>query len=833
MPSSHRLATTAVATAALAVALAVAARPAAAQDQEIQEGDTAFEDNDLTKAAKKYDAAIRKAPSLVPAGVYGKRAAIFILQKPPRYDEGLAFIARAERQHPGAPEILEQKALVLWQLGRRKEAIAIADDVAKQRPSAFSVQRILGEYYYAKEPKRAMSAYEKYLASRPQELAKGDALPRLRLGISYLKVERYDAAEREFELVSKQFRKNSVAQVNADNGLCAAYAATRKWDRAITVCERIIENPRSIDRAGSAWYNLGRSYLENNQARKARQAGLEFVRVQRGNAKGYILVGDAYFLERQWEEALRYYQEAEKRAAGDPELALKMGKTYRRMDRPSDAITKLEAAAASDPSHLVLAIELGNAYLELGAKDPQQKADGKALTAVDRLLKDHPKDDDLLYVAARALYNERAYGEARARYAEALAVEPNDIRYRDGLVKTINRQAAELHGRGDLAGTQKLLSEAYGYDKTSQLTNQNLAVLALQQGACDRAQEHLGAVIRERKSELVANRLIARAYLCQSKPDPARALEHYERAAKQAVRARAANVLLAEIYTEWAPLLVKTNLEDAIDKLEQAIQFASRDANVLDATKRNLALALFRRGWQHMRANKEEAAIADFERATREPRLLQGTEPMAFEFSLALAYLEKGDTTSARRLFKELATKGPQSKYLKAPYDKIGNQFFGAYAEYRTSTVKARQQAAAEFARLLGSAKGKVAQKARELLASSWEFIAFGEFAAGNTAAATSALTNASKYVATPAGKRQIAHNRAVLLMAKNPKAAATALEEMGSSPPEALMNLGILHDRADKPREAYDAWVAARAKGVKSDRLDDWINNKKRIFGY
>ena len=56
---------------------------------------------------------------------------------------------------------------------------------------------------------------------------------------------------------------------------------------------------------------------------------------------------------------------------------------------------------------------------------------------------------------------------------------------------------------------------------------------------------------------------------------------------------------------------------------------------------------------------------------------------------------------------------------------------------------------------------------------------------------------------------------------------------KFGGNPPEALVNLGIVYDRAGKPKEAYQAWQKASAKGVRSRSLSKWISAKKRIFGY
>src|SRR5690606_29322698 len=121
---------------------------------------------------------------------------------------------------------------------------------------------------------------------------------------------------------------------------------------------------------------------------------------------------------------------------------------------------------------------------------------------------------------------------------------------------------------------------------------------------------------------------------------------------------------------------------------------------IAPAAKRNLALALFRRGWKNMRENKASDAASDFQRATGDLGALKGTEPLAFEFSLGLALLDSGRASEASKVFSTLAQKGGQGSYLKGPYAKFGAQFFRAYANYRSGTLQARQQAVNDLAKM-------------------------------------------------------------------------------------------------------------------------------------
>lgn len=809
-----------------AAASYVAAPLARAQSQDIKEADELFERGDaksLKKAAKKYDTAIRKDPKGVAAGVYGKRAAIYYLQR--RYQEGLDWIDNsALKQYPGAPEILAQKALMLWSLNKRGDAIEIADKVASQKKDAFQVQLLRGNYYAGRDPAKAAEAFDAYLKYRPSGLAEQDALPRLKLGLAYLKIDQAKDAKFQFEAVAKQFRKNPRWVLNANNGLCAAYTRTQEFDRAITLCERIIEDPRNIDRTGAVWYNLGQSYLQKKQPRKARQAGLEFVKVQKAKAKGFMLVGDAYYLERDYDNALRFYKDAESRtSASDTQLLKKMGQTYRKLGQAQLAVEKLEPAFQNNPDDVELGVELGETYLDDKIKD-----DTKAVGAVSKLMEKHTDNAALRYVAARGLYNTGKYAQAKVRFMEAHKLSPNETKYRDGLVNTINLQAAVAHSSGDLSKATKYLEEAYDYHKRSPITNLNLAVVNIESGKCEAAMKYLGTLRKgRRESRVIADRLIARAYMCQKKPDPQRALKKYAAAAKGA---GSNNMLKAEIFAEWGAILATSDLDDAIDKLEFAHQVASVDPLRGPAIRRNLALALYRRGWKYMAKHDGDKALEDFEKATRDKSVLQGTELPAFDFSLALAYLDTGKPKEALKIFDSLGKVGKTGSYLQSPYDKVGTDFFSAYAQYRSNDVKSRRDAAREFTKLQKGAKGKFATTISDLIGSSWQFVAAAEYRSGKSGPARSALKSAQRYANSKAARNILTHNNEVLSMGKG---SISAFQKMGKSPPEALVNLGIAYDRAGQPRQAYDAWVSARSAGVRNKTLEEWIDAKQRIFGY
>jgi hypothetical protein len=159
----------------------------------------------------------------------------------------------------------------------------------------------------------------------------------------------------------------------------------------------------------------------------------------------------------------------------------------------------------------------------------------------------------------------------------------------------------------------------------------------------------------------------------------------------------------------------------------------------------------------------------------------------------------------------------------------VGTQFFAAYAAYRTPTAAARQQAAAELGKLQPTATGAFAEKIRDLLASSWELIAHEQWRLGQPAAAARTLQLADR-LAVGDIKRRVTMDQAALALGKGN---LQMMESLAGNPPESLVNLGILYDQAGRPKDAYDAWQRARARGVVTRDLQKWIEAKKRIYGF
>jgi tetratricopeptide (TPR) repeat protein len=820
---------------ALALVALLAPAAAFAQDaatqQLLRDADEYYDRADYGKAASSYDRAIRTQPKDVPPAAYAKRASIFLFKK--EYDAGLKWIQNtAEPTWPGDDAILEQKAIVLSRLpDRRRDAVELAEKVVKQRPQSFTLHVLLGDYYFqagAASAEQTAGHYQAYFQNRPTDLSAGDSLVRVKLGFSYLHIARYREAEKQFDEAIRAANQDATLAANARKGLCAAYAGAGSWDRALTICERVINDGLAMRGDSSPNFNLGVAYLSRDRPGEALEQANLYIQQKPRDAKGYLLRGQVYFRQNKLAEAERELGRAEELAPTDPRVARELGRVYLRQKRANRAIDKLARAAQANPNDVETIVALSEAYI----------ADGQgqnAATQAERGLKlaGQEKNFRLAALAGEGYYVAGQLGAARSTFEKILADKQgsSDQRVRQLLVDTINKQASQRMAKDDMAGAEQLLAQALRVDPESSRTNFNLGLIALEKGDEDAAIKFLSVRLKRTPGDLMTNRLIARAY--RGVGDDARAKDHYLRSETEA-KARRSQVLLAEIYTELGPLLIEDGkVDEAVDKLELAASQAARQP-FEKATRRNLQLAHFKRGYDRLRARRD--AVADLEAAVRDPSLLTPDELAVYNFALGLAYLDSGAVGRATSVFQGLAARsratGGSLGFLKPPYNTIGAELFLAYGYYRDPSTASRLKAAPLFEKLASRLGGERGAKMKDLARSTWEFIAFDQYGRGSARDADAALKKAEA-TARAGGDARLGHNKAVLEMDRNPDGARAALRRFSDRVPEALVNLGILAERDGDAKAAYDLWVQARSRGARAGRLDDWIEAKKRLFGF
>jgi tetratricopeptide (TPR) repeat protein len=150
------------------------------------------------------------------------------------------------------------------------------------------------------------------------------------------------------------------------------------------------------------------------------------VRKKQGEAARNL--GEVYFMQGNYTEALREFLKAESLYPDDPFLQNDLGLTYKAKKKPDLAITHFKKALALKPDYAPAKNNLGTVYLDKGEWDAAieyfKETAGSLVYASPHLP---------LSNLGWAYYNKKAYEQAEKYYLEALEIAPKFINALRGL----------------------------------------------------------------------------------------------------------------------------------------------------------------------------------------------------------------------------------------------------------------------------------------------------------------------------------------------------------------------------------------------------------------
>jgi tetratricopeptide (TPR) repeat protein len=804
----------------LTVGLALIGAVAAAQgrsgneteeEQTFQAAERAFADKKFDDALSLYEKVTAINPSRPEP--WSKRGRILVGEK--KYNDAVKLMRQAQQSLPNDPGIKGVLGLALYQTGAKDLAVGMMEEVVAASPAGYpELQVILGQFYLGRgDGKRAATAFEAYLKTRAEEAAAADGAVRMKLGRAYLLNHQYQEAESLYEGLLKTNPNDKAARA----GLGDVFVGKGECSKAITIFERLLPEAQKLP---SIYYNLGSCYLKVNRFAEAQKTAEQYTASTPKDARGFVLLGEAREGNRDLGGALAAYESAKKLEPGSAQVARGMGRVYVAQKNFSTAIGVLEAADKAKPDDPQLLVELAEAYVQ--TRQPKEK-----LIAIgERLAK--ASDADALTEAGVAFYVAGEDGRAVKLYAQALEKNPQARRAKSAMAMALSRQAASSLLKDNLAAAETDLTQAQNLDGESVQTNRNLGLVLLLEKKYPDAERVLKIALKKVPRDVVVNRLLGRVMAATHRRDEA--IRVYEVAASTALRTR--GPALAEVYAELGPIYVEAGkLEQAVTVLDTAVKEAGQTPALLPS-QRNLAIALYRRGLDRLKDPKlAEPALDDLTRASSTPKpALSAKEIGAMSCGASLAALAAGKAAQAQDGFNRASKEG--GCQFRAPYDKIGLEFFSAYAAYRDTREPAKREAAAKsFQKFSTKATGQLASLLRELVRSSFELEGYDYFVRGDEGRASVAMKSAAR-VAGKGERRELDNNLAVVEMLEGKSGAAEkTFEELGQRPPEALVNLGILADRQGDSKRALELYKKGNDRGARAPKLREWIDVKERLL--
>ncbi len=784
--------------------------------QALSDGNKAFDSEDYATAETKYKETINIDSTVVEA--YSKLASIYYRQK--KYADAIAICRRSSDQQN--LDLREQLGLALYKANQIPEAVKVLEGVVAQDPTKFGAQLQLGLHYIKGEPKKAAAALEAYLKNRrsDENALKMDPAIKQKLASAYFGDKDYDSAIRIFD----ELLHGKPNDVNLMIALATTYTAKRDidakaCDKAITLFEKVLGE---ANKQPVIYLYLGRCYLKNNRAADAQREAELYTRAKPNDENGQLLLGDAYLEMRNWNKALMAFLQAQNLDQTNGAIKTRLGKAYLGLKNYGAAVTVLEQANKAAPNDTEVLCDLAEAYASAGGQ-PKDKltALGQKLVAV--------KEARAQAAAGQMFWVTGVDDRAADAYHAALAIDSANGVAKVGLVKVLNRRAGGMMEKNDATHALGLLEEAQRLQPDELMTNRNLGIALLALKRWPDAETAFSRPLKKVPSDMFLNRLIARAYLGQAKTD--KAIAAYEKAAQIALRTRGAD--LVGVYAELGPLYADNGkLDLAVTVLEQAVKEANGTA-LANLAQRNLSIVYFRRGIERMRNPKEaEGALDDITHALEgAPKgAFTAKESNAMVCGEAFAALKANKILQAEQAFTRAVAAGGCP--LKPPFDKLGVQFFAAYAGYRDSnSPSSREVAAKTFAQLQAKAQGGTAEWLRQLLRSSYELLAYDYFQRSDEKKAEAYLKNAKK-VPSKGEVRDLENNWAAIdLTAGRTAVAEKTLEALNGRPAEALVNLGIIYDKQGDAKKALEYYKRASERGARAPRLKEWIDVKERLF--
>jgi tetratricopeptide (TPR) repeat protein len=802
---------------------------AAEEEQLFQAAEAAFNADRFDEAARLYEKVLALNPSHRDA--YLKRAVIYYQRK--EYSAAVKLLREAQRTLPSDLGIKAQLGLTYYKLGVYDWAVQFMEEATSKAPQQFpSVWLQLGQHYLGgldskdggkgkQDGQKAVAAFQAYFRARPEKLAADDVKYRPLLGNAYLLDGQYAEAQREFEQALRQ----SPGDLTTRLGLATAYTAAGEYSKAIALYEKLLGEAKNEP---SIHYNLGASYLRTNRPRDAERQADAYTRAREQDAKGWLLLGDARLANHDDAGALAAYEQAHKRDPGNSMVPLRLGMVHLGVKRYREAESVLETARKLRPDDLEVLAGLVDVYKVTRPQDTKQ------LTELGERL-GRSTNAEALTAAGVAYYVADNDALAEAAFTRAQAADPRAPRPRLGLEMTLNRAADKALAKGALAEAEGLLLRAQKLAPDSVQTSRNLALVLLLEKKYTEAEKALGPARQKLGRDAVVNRLLGRIYQALGRKDEA--IKAYQAAADVAQQSR--GLALAQVDTDLGQLYIETGrLDQAVDVLETAVREAGAgpaNASLVAAAQHNLAVAYYRRGLGRLRDGKQsDQAYDDLSRAAALPMpALAGRELANIQCVAAVAAFQAGRFPQMQEALARVSKDGKDSGcQFMPPYDKLGAELLMAYAQYRTPQDAARREAALKtFNKLLPRATGNTADILRDLIRSSYEIEGYESYQRNDVRRAQAALQVAQRVV-SKSEHRSLDHNLAVLELTDGRLSTAErAFEQLGSRPPEALLNLGILRDRQGDARKALELYRKALERGVRNTKLKEWIDIKERLL--
>ena len=302
--------------------------------------------------------------------------------------------------------------------------------------------------------------------------------------------------------------------IDAMNNLGAIFRRLKRYDESIAILKKAKSEGRD---SGSVNYNLGFTYKEMKKYEEAIDS-FELVIVENpDDVLAYNHLGSIYYAQKNYDKSISSFKRGLQVDPNHPILNYNLARCYEDSKNIPDAIRCYEATLKTRPGWKD-AIRDFSELLIRGQKNKE------AQDLVEKSIKLHPTDGDLMCILGRIFLNQFDYDNASKTFKKADSVKPNDIKILTGFSQALEK------GDNISAALEKAL-EASEIDPNNNDVRKQYAHVLLSAQRYEQALEQVKLLDSDTNgSDPQVLDLYGQYYICRG--DEASAKEYYDKIQK-------------------------------------------------------------------------------------------------------------------------------------------------------------------------------------------------------------------------------------------------------------------------------------------------------------
>jgi TolA-binding protein len=393
-----------------------------------------YKSGQYEKAVKLFDKVTREKDSLAQASYYHIGECYLKLNKLVYARSAFEAAAKTEGDPMLQEDALYNYAVLSYKLDINPydEAVLALEEYLKKYPNSSRKsdvnQYLVNVYTSTNNYEKALASLDK-ISNKDTKLKNAYQLVAFNQGVQFFQRADFQKAIKSFEL-SEKYPVEPAITVKSKFWIADANFRLNNTDQAIKLFREVVALPSAGELKSDAYYNLGYAYLKKQDVELAIEAFRMYCQSSVSNknklADGFMRAADGYYMTKQNENAIRYYQSALDLHAGFEDQALYyMAKTYGFSDNIGDKIKHLLDIINNykNSKYILQSVyEVALSYKAIADLD-------KAKRYFEQVIADYPNSD--LVVNSRIeiadiYYKKWEYAKAEADYKQILEAHGED-----------------------------------------------------------------------------------------------------------------------------------------------------------------------------------------------------------------------------------------------------------------------------------------------------------------------------------------------------------------------------------------------------------------------